>query len=220
VSRITVKGDRVKPMRLAMMTSGLIAAAGVGYLVSLLLNVPAGFPMPPAAATRVMASLSVLVSAPSLAVFAYSMNRAFPSRAATMAFAILVIFAAVAVANRITQVVVLELWPEHGQQLDLYVTNSFAQAAEMLAWGWLFGAGTVLLAGAVRVAGGPLAARLLGASGLLSLAAGLVYVASLIATLPDWVGGVAVAVGGLAWGIVWPASAALFMSVGRRRALA
>jgi len=30
--------------------------------------------------------------------------------------------------------------------------------------------------------------------------------------LPDWVGGIAVGVGGLAWGVTWPLSAALFIS--------
>lgn len=214
-------GGRADPMRLAVLASAVIVAAGVAYLVSLLLNIPAGFPMPPTAATRVMASMSVFASAPALAMLAYSQKRAHPSRATTMAFAISVIFAAVAVANRLTQLVVLEIWPERAQQLDLYVTHSFAQGAEMLAWGWLFGAATVLLAGAVRVTAGAWPSRLLGASGLMSLAAGLVYLVAAVATLPDWVGGVAVAVGGLAWGIVWPASAALYVSILRgRRALA
>jgi hypothetical protein len=130
-------------------------------------------------------------------------------------------FAAVAVANRLTQLFVLELWPGSGPQLDLYVTNSFAQGAEMLAWGWLFGAVTSLMAGAVRVTAGAWPANLLLASGFMSLAAGLLYAVALVSTLPDWVGGVAVAVGGVAWAIVWPASAALFISIFRsRRALA
>lgn len=198
-------------MRLAVLACVVIVVAGFGYLLSLLLNIPAGFPMPPTTATRVMASLSVFGSAPALAAFAYAMRVVCPTRATNIAFAISVTFAMVALANRFTQLVVVQTWPEHGQ-LDLYVPNSFAQGAEMLAWGWLFAAVTALLARAVRVTAGAWPARLIGATGLMALAAALVYVVTMVATLPDWVGGIAVAVGGLAWGIVWPASAGLFIS--------
>jgi len=212
MSRIVMTGDRADPLRLAMLASAIVAVAGAAYIVSLLLNIPAGFPMPPATATRMLASLSVLASAPALALFAYSLKRARPSRATDIAFAISMLFAALAVANRLAQLVALVLWPGLGPQLDLYVTHSFAQAAEMLAWGWLFGAVTVQLAAPVRITAGAWPARLLGASGLMSLAAGLVYLVALVVTLPDWVGGIAVAVGGLAWGIAWPLSAALSVS--------
>ncbi len=209
-------------MRLAVLASAVIVVAGFGYLLSLLLNVPAGFPMPPTTATRVMASLSVFGSAPALAAFAYAMRVVCPTRATNIAFAISVTFAMVALANRFTQLVVVQAWPEHGlPQLDLYVPNSFAQGAEMLAWGWLFGAVTFLLARAVRVTAGAWPSRLIGATGLMALAAALVYVVTMVSTLPDWVGGIAVAVGGLAWGIVWPASAGFFISgVRSRRAFA
>jgi hypothetical protein len=221
VSRVETSGDRTDWMRLAALASAIVVVAGAAYVVSLVLNIPAGFPMPPSAITRLIASLSVFASAPALAVFAYSLKRACPSRATNIAFAISVIFAAVAVANRLVQLVMLEIWPERGPQLDLYVTHSFAQGAEMLAWGWLFGAVTALLARAVRVTAGAWPARLLAASGLMSLAAGLVYFVAPVVTLPDWVGGIAIAAGGLAWGAVWPLSAALFLSIVRiRRALA
>lgn len=205
-------------MRLAVLASIVIVVAGVGYLFSLLLNIPAGFPMPPTTATRVIASLSVFGSAPALAAFAYAMRILCPTRATNLAFATSVTFAVVALANRFVQLVAVQIWPETGlPQFDLYVSNSFAQGAEMLAWGLLFGTVTVLLAKAIRVTAGPWPARLIGTAGLMSLAAGLVYVMTMVATPPAWVGGVAVAVGGLAWGIVWPASAALFISVTRSR---
>ncbi len=204
-----------------MVASAIVLVAGVAYLGSLLLNIPAGFPMPPSSATRVVASLSVFASAPALALFASAVRHARPSRAANAAFVIAVIFAAIASANRLVQLVALEIWPERGAQLDLYATHSFAQGAEMLAWGWLFGAVALLLAGAVRDLAGAWPARLLAAAGLMSLGAGFVYTVALVATLPDWIGGVAVGVGGLAWGIAWPLSAALFLPAhrGRRAAL-
>jgi hypothetical protein len=202
--------DRTDWMPLAVMASAVIVVAGAAYVVALLLNIPSGFPMPPAAATRVIASLSVFASAPALAVFAYALKRARPSRATNMAFAISLVFASVAVANRLVQLVALNVRPEHGPQLDLYMTHSFAQGAEMLAWGWLFGAVTGLLVVAVRVTAGIWPARLLGASALMSVAAGLVYFVALVAALPDWIEGIAVALGGLAWGATWPVSAALF----------
>src|SRR4051812_24129837 len=102
-----MKEHRAGSMRLAVLACVLIVVAGVAYLVSLLLNIPGGFPMPPSAPTRVLASLSVLVSAPALGLLAYSMKRARPSRRTSTAFAISVLFAAVAVANRLIQVVVL-----------------------------------------------------------------------------------------------------------------
>lgn len=209
--------ERTDRIGLAVLASAIVVVAGAAYLVSLLLNIPAGFPMPPTPATRLIASLSVFASAPALTLFAYSLKRARPSRATNAAFAISVIFASVAVANRLVQVVVLGIWPDGVAQLDLYVTHSLAQGAEMLAWGWLFGAVTALLAGAVRATAGAWPARLLGTSAFMSMSAGLVYFLAPIAVLPDWIGGIAIAVGGLAWGIAWPLSAALFLSAVRRR---
>ena len=206
----------------AELASVVIVAAGIGYLLSLLLNIPAGFPMPPHAATRVVASISVLASAPALAVFAYSMRVACSTRATNIAFALAVIFAMIAVANRLTQLFALQTLPQLGlPQLDLYVTNSFAQSAEMLAWGWLFGAVTLLLVRAVASTAGTWPARLYGAAGLMAITAGLIYAVAIVAGLPEWLGGVGVAVGGLAWGIVWPASAGLFsLMIRSRRATA
>lgn len=206
-----------RAIRVATVASAAVVAGGAAYLLSLLLNIPGGFPMPPSAATRVVASLSVFASAPALAVFAWAMKVMRPSTRTNASFAIALAFAAVAVANRVGQLLVLGLAPDHAQQLDLYVTNSFMQVAEMVAWGWLFGAASLLVSGAVRYVASAWPARLLAASGVMSLAAGLVYFAALVATLPDWIGGIAVAIGGLAWGIVWPLSAALFMSAGRSR---
>jgi hypothetical protein len=140
LGRPETSAGRARGTHAASVASAVIVVAGVAYLASLLLNIPLGFPMPPAAPTRLMASLSVFASAPALAVFAWSLRRVHRSTATDVAFALSVIFAAVAVANRLVQLVALNIWPDRGWQLDLYVTHSLAQAAEMLAWGWLFGA--------------------------------------------------------------------------------
>jgi len=79
-------GDRPRAMRLAVLASVVIVVAGFGYLISLLLNIPSGFPMPPTTATRVIASLSVLGSAPGLVAFAYAMSVLCRTRATNIAF--------------------------------------------------------------------------------------------------------------------------------------
>ncbi|HZQ49153.1 MAG TPA: hypothetical protein VFB69_02485 [Candidatus Dormibacteraeota bacterium] len=204
-------------MRVAKLASGVIVAAGIVYVLALLFNIPGGFAMPPTAATRLVASLSVFASAPALTVFAYAVRQAQPSNRTRVAFAIAAVFATVAVANRIAQLLVIGLSPDGAQQLDLYVTHSYAQGVEMLAWGILFGTVTALLTPSVRTWAGGWPARWLGASAVLSVVAGLAYSLALVATLPDWIGGIAVAFGGLAWGVTWPVSSALFLLSGRPR---
>jgi hypothetical protein len=182
------------------------------------LNIPAGFPMPPRQPTRLVAALSVLGSAPALVAFAYSMRILRPTGATTVAFALSMIFAALAVANRLIQLVALPaLGKQWSLQLDVYATNALAQGAEMLAWGGLFGVVTLVLVAAIREVAGTLPARLLGVAGMMSLVAGLVYALTAVATLSDWIGGAAAGVGGLAWAIVWPASAACFIANTRSR---
>src|SRR6476646_8857381 len=66
-------GDR--ETRIAVAAALVVTGAGLVYLLSLAVNVVAGFPMPPVVATRVLASVSVLASAPAFLILVFCLRR-------------------------------------------------------------------------------------------------------------------------------------------------
>ncbi|HSP08476.1 MAG TPA: hypothetical protein VLU92_02625 [Candidatus Dormibacteraeota bacterium] len=206
--------SRPRNPRLAVTASLVIVGAQLTYLLSLALNVAAGFPMPPVAATRTIASLSVIASAPAFLLLAWCLRGTRRNAIGDLSIVTAAAFAVISVLNRAVQLVVLSIVPvQTARSLDLYVTYSLGQDAEMLAWGLLFGATGLLVARAMSVSeveAWPV--RLLAASGVMALIAGLVYGAAVIGSLPEWVGGIGIAAGGAAWALLWPLSAALYAS--------
>lgn len=169
-----------------------LLTANVIYVAALLPEALSGWPMPPIVFTRLVASLSVFLGAPAIAVLLVSVAVRRRQAASLVTTAAASMFALIAVANRIVQIVVLatpaRIVP---RALDLYVPGSVANFAEMSAWDFCLGVACMSAALAVPAEAKWLR-RFLAMTGLLALAGQLCYLAGLFG-----VGGAAVGLAGM-----------------------
>ena len=130
---------------------------GIGlYVGALAPEIVAGMPMPPLMLTRVLASVSVFVAAPALAVLVISIAELGLRRhrpAAVVAIAAIVLCALLAVANRIVQLEIVVMGSP-APALDLYAAGSLANFVEMFAWDFCLGLAAALAALAIHGAYG------------------------------------------------------------------
>src|SRR5690348_8590284 len=98
---------RVHAPRPAAMAGLAVTGAGLVYLLSLLANIAAGFPMPPVWATRFLASLSVLVGAPAFLLLVYCVSRRPRRRWRSLPVLLTAGFVLIAVTNRLVQLATL-----------------------------------------------------------------------------------------------------------------
>lgn len=148
--------------------------------------------MPPIVFTRLVASLSVFLGAPAVAVLLVSVSVRRRQAASLVAVGAASLFALIAVANRIVQIGVLATPPGTvPRALDLYVPGSVANVAEISAWDLCLGVACIAAALAVAAEAKWLR-RFLAMTGLLALAGQLCYVAGLFG-----VGGAAFGLAGM-----------------------
>ncbi len=172
--------------------------------------------MPPIAATRVIASLSVFAGAPALVWFVVLVARRRSPRhpiAAPVALAAVAVFAVVAMTNRVLQ---LAIAAHLVSEPDLYVVPSPANFAEMFAWDFCLGVLAISLSLLLTETAESSSRRTFVVAGLLLLGGEMAFLIS-VANL----GGLPIALAGMAfsiaaWVVALPA-AVLWTTFGARR---
>lgn len=184
--RVVVRRDSlIRWSAWSLLTGNLI------YVAALLPEALSGWPMPPIVFTRLVASLSVFLGVPAIAVLVASMVRRRQA-ASLVAIGAATLFALILVTNRIVQIGVLAT-PAGTvpRALDLYVPGSVANVAEISAWDLCLGVACMSAALAVPAKAKWLR-RFLAMTGLLALAGQFFYLAGLLG-----VGGAAVGLAGM-----------------------
>lgn len=191
----------------AFWAGAVLTGANIIYLIGFSFYAIAGFEGLPPAATRLLASLSVLFGAPPLVVlFAALVSKANPLARLALVFA--TGFTLLAIANRISQILILAGTGDLSA-FDLYTPGSLAQIMEFIAFGPL--QGLALLFGSKLFPTGGLSGwtrRLFSLAGLFTLVGGTVFI--LLQTTVSFIG-IPPVVGLLiclpAWVILYPAGA-------------
>jgi hypothetical protein len=169
------------------------------YVVALVPDALAGWPTPPVAVTGLIASLSILLGAPAIAVLFISVAHQGPRAASRTAATAAVLYTAIAVANRILQLAIIATAAgAMPRALDLYQANGPANFAEFFAWDLCLGIACVAAATSVnKHARWP--RRFLAGTGALLLAGEGFYLAGFFGVGAGWVGRTGMMLSAAAW---------------------
>ena len=176
-----------------------VLGANAVYVVALVPDALAGWPTPPVAFTGLVASLSILLGAPAIAVLFIGMAHQGPRAAFWTAATAAVLYAAIAVANRILQwAIIATPTGPIPRTLDLYTANGPANFAEFFAWDLCLGIACVAAATSViKDARWP--RRFLAGTGALLLAGEGFYLAEFFGVGAAWVGRTGMMLSAAAW---------------------